>query len=83
MTRLTEDDVRDLTERLEAFERDLVAACGLTLRRAGPANGRSRPGARSTDRRADDDRRRERRRAATQGAARPPRRPPRDARRPL
>lgn len=32
MTRLTEDDVRDLTGRLEAFERDLVAAGGLTLR---------------------------------------------------
>lgn len=32
MTRLTEDDVRDLTARLVAFEDDLVAACSLTLR---------------------------------------------------
>jgi pyrrolysine biosynthesis protein PylD len=32
VTRLTTDDVRDLTARLTAFERDLVAACGLTLR---------------------------------------------------
>jgi pyrrolysine biosynthesis protein PylD len=32
MTRLTEQDVRELTSRLTAFERDLVAACGLTLR---------------------------------------------------
>ena len=31
MTRLTEDDVRELTVRLDAFERDLVAVCGLTL----------------------------------------------------
>jgi pyrrolysine biosynthesis protein PylD len=29
---LTEDDVRDLTARLAVFERDLVAASGLTLR---------------------------------------------------
>ena len=32
MTRLSEDDVRDLTARLGAFERDLEAATGLTLR---------------------------------------------------
>ncbi len=32
MTRLTERDVRDLTARLAAFERDLAAATGLTLR---------------------------------------------------
>jgi pyrrolysine biosynthesis protein PylD len=32
MTRLTEDDVRDLSNRLAAFERDLVAVSGLTLR---------------------------------------------------
>lgn len=32
MTRLTEDDVRDLTSRLAAFEADLVAVSGLTLR---------------------------------------------------
>ncbi len=31
MTRLTENDVRELTARLGAFERDLVAVCGLTL----------------------------------------------------
>lgn len=31
MTRLTEDDVRDLIARLAVFERDLVAATGLTL----------------------------------------------------
>jgi pyrrolysine biosynthesis protein PylD len=32
MTRLAENDVRDLTGRLDAFEHDLVAAGGLTLR---------------------------------------------------
>ena len=32
MTRLTEADVRDLTARLTAFEADLVAVSGLTLR---------------------------------------------------
>lgn len=31
MTRLTEHDVRELSARLGAFERDLVAVCGLTL----------------------------------------------------
>jgi len=31
VTRLTENDVRELTARLSAFERDLVAVCGLTL----------------------------------------------------